>query len=124
MNWTYLFKHWFGTLLIAPIIAQVIELIITKNNQIFSFSESYLLFLIFGLFFSIPTYLLYIFLYYFLIQKNINTVCSKIILISFAVSGIIITFWIIGGTFSFKGALSYSLSSIVTGLIFKINYKQ
>ena len=57
-------------------------------------------------------------------MKEINTNYSKLILIAFAIVGIVITFWLIGGTFSFKGALSYSLSSIVTGLIFKLNYKK
>lgn len=124
MNWNYLFKHWFGTLLIAPIIAHIIAFINNDYNQIFAFLEYYLLFLIFGLFFSTPTYMFYGFLYWFLSMKEINTNYSKLILIAFAIVGIVITFWLIGGTFSFKGALSYSLSSIVTGLIFKLNYKK
>lgn len=120
MNWSYLFKHWFGTLIMAPIIAQIIDLLMNKNNQILNFHESFPLFLLFGLFFSTPTYLLYSILFYYLKYKNIKNVYAKIILISFALLGIIITFWLISGTLIYNGILIYCISSIITGTIFKI----
>ncbi len=120
MNWSYLFKHWFGTLIMAPIIAQIIDLLMNKNNQILNFYESFSLFLLFGLFFSTPTYLLYSILFYYLKYKNIKNVYAKIILISFALLGIIITFWLISGTLIYNGILIYCISSIITGTIFKI----
>jgi hypothetical protein len=120
MNWSYLFKHWFGTLIMSPIIAQIIDLLMNKNNQILNFYESFPLFLLFGLFFSTPTYLLYSILFYYLKYKNIKIVYAKIILISFALLGIIITFWLISGTLIYNGILIYCISSIITGTIFKI----
>ena len=120
MNWSYLFKHWFGTLIMAPIIAQIIDLLMNKNNQILNFYESFPLFFLFGLFFSTPTYLLYSILFYYLKYKNIKYVYAKIILISFALLGIIITFWLISGTLIYNGILIYCISSIITGTIFKI----
>ena len=120
MNWSYLFKHWFGTLIMSPIIAQIIDLLMNKNNQILNFYESFPLFLLFGLFFSTPTYLLYSILFYYLNYKNIKNVFAKIILISFALLGIIITFWLISGTLIYNGILIYCISSIITGTIFKI----
>lgn len=123
MNWGYLFKHWFGTLILAPLIGQIIEHFTNNSNQIFDYFETYILFLIFGLFFSTPTYLLYSLIYWFLGQKNINKKYAKIILILFAIAGIIITFGSIGGSFGYKGTLIYSLSSIITGLFLKLNLK-
>jgi hypothetical protein len=120
MDWSYLFKHWFGTLIMAPIIAQIIDLLMNKNNQILNFYESFPLFILFGLFFSTPTYLLYSILFYYLKYKNIKNVYAKIILISFALLGIIITFWLISGTLIYNGILIYCISSIITGTIFKI----
>jgi hypothetical protein len=120
MNWSYLFKHWFGTLIMAPIIAQIIDLLMNKNNQILNFFESFPLFLLFGLFFSTPTYLLYSILFYYLNYKNIKNVFAKIILISFALLGITITFWLISGTLIYNGILIYCISSIITGTIFKL----
>lgn len=120
MNWSYLFKHWFGTLIMAPIIAQIIDLLMNKNNQILNFYESFPLFLLFGLFFSTPTYLLYSILFYYLNYKNIKNVFAKIILTSFALLGITITFWLISGTLIYNGILIYCISSIITGTIFKL----
>ncbi len=120
MDWSYLFKHWIGTLIMAPIIAQIIDLLMNKNNQILNFYESFPLFILFGLFFSTPTYLLYSILFYYLKYKNIKNVYAKIILISFALLGIIITFWLISGTLIYNGILIYCISSIITGTFFKI----
>lgn len=125
MNWTYLYKHWFGTLLIGPIIAQIIESSsYVDSHLVFGFLEIYPVFLFVGLFCSTPTYILYGFLYRLLARKNTNPKYAKPILISLSVSGVIITFWLIGGTMSYNGALSYSIASAITGVLFKLNFKK
>ncbi len=125
MNWNYLFKHWFGTLALGPIIAQVVAYYsLDKSHAFFGFFEYYPLYLFFGLFFSTPTYVLYGFLYHFLAMKNFPYRYAKPILISISVLGVFTTFWLIGGSMSFNGAISYSISSILTGLFFKLNFKK
>lgn len=125
MNWSYLFKHWFATLLLAPIVAQIIVLFAGGgSHSLFGFFETYFLFVFFGLFFSTPTYFLYAYLFSFLKKKNTCLPLAKMILIAFAVSGIIITFWSIGGSWSHNEMLSYGASSIISGLYFKLNRKQ
>ncbi|WP_439553909.1 hypothetical protein [Flavobacterium macrobrachii] len=120
MNWSYLFKHWFGTLLIGPIIVDII--IYLNYSKIGGLVEVYPIALIFSLIFSAPTYIIYGIIYHFLYQKNVKGLYSKIILIVLAVSGVYITTIIIKGNMMDDIAISYSISSIITGLFFKLNF--
>lgn len=124
MNWSYLFKHWFGTILLGPIIGQIIEIFLNQNNKIFDFLEYYIFFILFGLLFSSPTYIIYGILYWILANKKIDYNYSKFILIFFVNAGIIITFFSINGFSTYQGILSYCLASIITGLFFKLNFKR
>lgn len=120
MNWSYLFKHWFGTLLIGPIIVDII--IYLNYAKIGGLLEVYPIALLFSLIFSAPTYIIYGIIYYFLCQKNVKRLYSKIILIVLAVSGVYITTIIIKVNMMEDIAISYSISSIITGLFFKLNF--
>lgn len=125
MNWSYLFKHWFFTLLIGPIISQINMYIFEVNShKIVGLIDVYPISLIFGLFFSTPTYILYALLYFYISKNKINLIFSKIILISFAVLGVIVTTSIIKGSMMQDIALSYSIASIISGLFFKLNYNK
>lgn len=124
MNWSYFYRHWFGTLIISPIIAQIYELIYENNNIIFDFPESFFAFLFVGLILSAPTYIFYGFIFHILKIKKINLIIAKIILIVSAVIGIITTFTLIGGSMSLRGIIFYSISSIITGIFFKLNSKK
>ncbi len=125
MNWSYLFKHWFGTLLLGPIILQIIAYYNYTNSQdIFSFFEMYFVFFFCSLIFSLPTYALYALLFSFLEKINLLSLFSKIILIAFAVTGIIVTFWLIGGNSIDDLALTYCIASVIAGLLFKLESKE
>ena len=125
MNWSYLFKHWFGTLLLGPIVSQIIMyLTILNPHRIVGLLEVYPISLIFGLIFSTPTYIIYSFIYYFFGQKNLNVIFAKIILITLAVLGVIITTTILKGNMMEDIAVSYSIASIIAGLFFKLNFKK
>jgi hypothetical protein len=123
MNWNYLFKHWFFTLLLGPVISQIIMYVTILNpHKIVGLLEVYPLALLFGLFFSTPTYILYAFVYYLLAKYNINLMLSKTILILFAVCGVITTTSIIKGSMMLDIAISYSISSVVAGLFFRLKF--
>jgi len=122
MNWNYLFRHWFSTLLFVPIIFQFLENWDLNQLTAIGFLELFPAFLTLGLFFSIPTYILYSILYYYLAQLNFKF--SKLILILFSIVGIVITASIIGGTMMPNVSLAYCLSSIITGLFFKLNFEK
>ncbi|MFM2213564.1 MAG: hypothetical protein RL427_827 [Bacteroidota bacterium] len=125
MNWSYLFKHWFGTLLLGPLLAHMMEFYSSADSHlVLSILEAYPIFLIFGLICSSPTYILYGGIYYLLGQKDFNLKFAKAILILFSVSGVIITFWLIGGSWSINGIQAYCLASIISGIYFTLNFKE
>lgn len=124
INWGYLFKNWIFTLLIGPIISQIVAFI-PFFNQILGVNllGSYPIILIFTFVFSIPTYIIYAFIYYCFSDKNLSISYTKTILISITVIGISITSAFITGVLGFFFALSYSISSIMFGLIFNLDFK-
>lgn len=122
MNWSYLFKHWFSTIFFTPIIHQIV--LFFDNSSQFSISvffELFFIFLILGFFLSIPTYLLYGLTYYCLVKINFKY--PKPILISLSVIGIIVTANNMNGTEMPNISLAYCITSIITGLFFKLNIK-
>lgn len=124
MDWSYFYKHWFTTLLLGPVISQIVMYTdVFDSHSVVSFLEVYPISLIFGLIFSTPTYILYSFIYSFLAKKNTKIIYAKPILIAFAVAGVNVSFWLIGGSMSVDGALSYSIASIIAGLFFKLEFK-
>ncbi len=124
MNFSYLFKHWFATLTLAPIISEIINLLFIPNpNKIMGLLEVYPITVIFGFIFSIPTYIIYYLAYYVLGSKNINIKTSKSILITLAVIGIIVSFSITFNNRESETTIAYILTSIISGIIFKLNFK-
>lgn len=123
MNWNYLLKHWFSTLFLTPIIYQIAANWNDLNQlKIIYFLELFPPFLILGFLLSVPTYILYSILYYYLAQIKFKY--PKPILILFSLLGIVVTASIIKGTMMPNVSLSYCLSSIITGLFFKLNFKK
>lgn len=124
MKWDYLFKHWFGTLFLGPVISQTLMYLDFENpNKIVGPLEIYPIALLFSLLFSIPTYFIYCFAYYYLASKKIPAIYAKAILILLSVSGVIATTIIIKGTWMFDIGVSYSISSVITGCFFKLNFE-
>lgn len=123
MNWNYLLKHWVSTLFLTPIIYQIVANWNDLNQlKIIYFLELFPLFLIFGFLLSVPTYILYSILYYYLAQIEFKY--PKPILILFSLLGIVVTASIIKGTMMPNVSLAYCLSSIITGLFFKLNFEK
>lgn len=123
-DWIFLFKHWIFTLLLGPVISQLLLYVtVLHPNKIVSLLEVFPLAFIFSLIFSIPTYIIYTFVYIYFSKKDLPVLLSKFILISIAVSGIFITSYLIKGYMWLDIALSYSISSITTGLFFKLNFR-
>ena len=125
MNFSYLLKHWFATLTLAPIISEVINLLFIPNsNKILGLLEVYPITIIFGFIFSIPTYIIYYLAYYLLARKNVNIKTSKLILITLAVIGIIVSFSITFNNREPEITIAYVFTSIITGLFFKLNFSE
>jgi hypothetical protein len=125
INWIYLFKHCGFTLLLGPIVSEILMYTtISQPNKIVSLLEVYPIAIIFSLFFSLPTYILYAFLYYYLARTNITLNFAKVILISFAVIGVISTTFIIKGSIMKDIAISYSIASIITGIFLQLKFTE
>lgn len=120
MNWSYLIKHWFSTLLVAPIISDIINYYYTDTRTLFNLTSVYPITVIFGLFFSLPTYIILGIIYYKLDKENTKPLYMKPILLSICTIGIIISFSIAFNNREENIALSYSITSIFFGLIYKI----
>lgn len=124
MNWSYLFKHWFGTLLLAPFVYELFNLMKVNSNRVIGLVEIYPITFIFSLIFSIPTYIIYGFIYYFLARKEISIVKSKIILLQFTILSILITFHVVFNARELTISISYAVTSIILGIYFKLNFKE
>ncbi|WP_113654853.1 hypothetical protein [Pedobacter namyangjuensis] len=121
MNRAYLIGHWVLTLMIAPLTSQVIDYFYGSNpHQVVGLLEVYPITLLFSIVFSLPTFLIYLTCFYFLSKQNTNLSVSKFILIAVSVSGIYITQTIIKGTMSKDIIISYSVTTIIVGLILRL----
>ena len=124
MNRNYSFKHWLTTLFFAPFLLTLYELLFNPiKGQMVGLLEVYPVTLVFSLFFSLPTFIIYYFVFLHLIKKHTNPALTKLILISFTVFGIVTTETLIGGSSSMTFIFSYSLSAIITGILLKIKIK-
>ncbi|KAF2510692.1 hypothetical protein EYY60_09270 [Flavobacterium zhairuonense] len=123
-NWNYFLKHCISTLLLAPFISQAFFYIFPNSHQIIGLLEIYPLTLFMSLIFSSPTYILNAYLYQILSKKAISALYSKVILISMSIIGIFITMYLIIGYMWLDFAISYSLSSLITGMFFKLNFEK
>lgn len=123
MNWSYLFKHWLGTVFLAPIISELINILfIPASNKIIGLVEVYPITIIFGFIFSIPTYIIYSIAFYFLGVKNVKIITSKLILITLSIIGIIISFSIAFNNREHEITTAYILASLATGIFFKLKF--
>jgi hypothetical protein len=121
MKREFVFKHWFFTLLFAPLTSQVIHSICGKwPHQIVGLLEIYPITLLFSLAFSLPTYLVYLSVFYFLTKQGINLKLLKVVLIIVSVLGIFITQLIIQGSMSEDIIISYSITTVIVGLLLKL----
>lgn len=125
MNWTFTGRHWAFTLLFGPFIFALINGFNTNwsSNNYFDFFQLYPLTILIGLLFSLPTYVFYIVLFTFFKNQKIKTINEKAALIIIVIIGIFITTALINGTVWLDLAISYSISSIITGLFFTQYFK-
>ena len=124
MDRSYLFKHWLTTLIFAPFLPTVYDLLISPTEgESFGLLDLYPIILIFSFILSIPTLIVYYFMFSYLIKRQAKPVLTKLILIILTIIGISITLLIIGGSMTMTLIYSFSLSTIITGTLLKIKSK-
>jgi len=121
MQWNYLFKHWFVTLLIALFLSDLLLHINPANNKIDGLVNGYFVVVYMSFIFPLPTYIIYTAVFNYLKKKRFSIIFSKRILIVIAVVGVFITFTL-GFPFMyyFPATLGYILISLFTGIFFKL----
>ena len=121
MNHNYLLKHWFVTLVLAPLLYCLYDLTYaTGSDKVIGFIALYPIVIIFSFLFSLPTVLAYFLIFRMLTKQKRSPLFTKFILISVTVIGIAITLSLIGGYLSTTLGFAFSFTSIITGCLFKI----
>ena len=119
LRWSYIFKHWMGTLLLGSILVTISPGFNPLNSpgisQTILFS---LLFLYYSAVYSIPTLICYTLAFNWLKSNTLNTNWIKMTLILITLAGIAMTMALTTG--SMEWAIYYSIAAIVTGISFKI----
>ena len=124
MDRSYLFKHWLTTLIFAPFLPTVYDIFITPiGGESYGLLDLYPVVLIFSFVLSIPTIIVYYFVFSYLIKLKANPVFTKLILITLTIIGIAITLLAIDGTMAMTLLYSFSLSTILFGTLLRIKSK-
>ena len=118
MDREYAFKHWTFTLLIAPVFVLMYFHMSEGYGPLdLSAIGFYLMVLLCSVVLSIPTFICYCGIYYFLNRRRLGVQAIRPILIIVAMLGISITFLLLGGTLMMVMIGSYSLAAVIAGLL-------
>src|SRR5690554_478496 len=120
MQWSYLFKHWFATLLIAPFLSDLFFYVNPSNAKIGGLLSGYFVVFFMSFMFSLPTYIMYAAVFYYLKKKKFSLIFSKKMLIAISMVGVFITFASVFPDMYFPVTLAYMLASLITGIFFKL----
>lgn len=129
MKQSYIIKQWGSTILLGSLLCIVFALLQEAYYTPPDFSEIstlYLMFVLISFLYSIPTYVIFILVFYFLDRSKSNLHLKKFILLFIAQAGIWISFYIISeGWFSelFLLALGYGIASSGSGWYFNLAAK-
>ncbi len=117
MEWSYILKHWGGTLLLPAVFLTIYAGIESKDiiDNLFLFPY----FLIIAAIYSLPTLLVYILAFYLLNRYKVDLRLAKLILIIITVVGICVTSYLISKTMSLEFVITYCVSTTLCGVFFK-----
>lgn len=99
MKISFPFYHWFATLLLGPFLLALYEYSVSSFGDIV---EMYMITLLFSILLSLPALLCYCVVFYLLNSYKVQIPIAKIILLTFVVIGIVLTFRIINGSLAFE----------------------
>jgi hypothetical protein len=78
-----------------------------------------LLFIPFGMIFSLPTFLV-VWLVHLIVGQTLTPILIKLLLISVSIAGIFITFLLIDGSMAMSYSWCYAISVVISGLILQV----
>ena len=118
-------KVWLATIvMLAPVIIVIIELYrdanyLANNDNL----KVLLLFIVFGIFFSLPALALTYISFSILANKNSSEYLIRILCAVVALLCTFMIFWFINGTAATKLALIYSTSVVIASFLFKVKHR-
>ncbi|WP_116545489.1 hypothetical protein [Pontibacter virosus] len=122
MNKLYPIQLWLTTIiLVAPLLMILAGLVNNEWNMGF---EVLLLFVFFGLAFSLPAFLVCFAFYKILTVKISSPILIKILLNLIIVGAVLITFALISGSLAFRLSIVYSASVVIASLFYSVKRKE
>lgn len=121
MRWSYVFRHWGSTLLLGTMILTLVSgFKFLSPSDIGNALAWFTIYLMFSIIYSIPTLIIYLLVFYRLINRKIDPKWIKFILILITITGITLTTLLIDFSSLKNLTIYYSISSLVTGILFRI----
>ncbi|WP_433900477.1 hypothetical protein [Sphingobacterium puteale] len=119
LKWSYIFKHWIGTLLLGNILVSIFPVFNRLNSVDIGLTILVsILWLCYSAIYSIPTLVCCILAFSWFEDNMLNVNWIKMTLILVILAGITMTVALTVG--SMEVAIYYSIAAIVTGILFKI----
>ena len=121
MKQDYPIKHWLLTIFFSPLALMFYSLF--SQPEHLSAEDLFQMFLLsfgLGFLFSLPSFFIYLAVFYFLSKKKIQPAISKLILISIAVTGVFISMYVISDMLFEDISLIYAAVAFICGLVVKI----
>lgn len=121
MDWIYLVRLWFFIITGGPIIFMSRMFFETSNgSNLFDIVQFYVLAVVMGGMFSLPTFAFAAVFFIFLENHNLKRNVIKGALTLTFIIGIFATLKIMGGSIAMDIALSYSTAALIIGISFKL----
>ena len=127
MKWSYFFKLWITTLLLGSLIMLIYQIIFLNFTSWSEAGGLYIFNVFWSTAFSIPMFLIIAIIFFYLDFKKVEIKIARLIIISATVLGIILTLLLRAKELNssiFVVLLIYSLSAIISGMIFKLKRKE
>lgn len=119
MNKSYPVKLWLTTVVTGPLLPAIYEVLRSSQKDAASYLHIYPLFFLFGLFYSIPTFLLSYLVYNSMIKRTQSSLAIKTLLNLAIIAAVFLTFWIIGGSMAPTLSIAYSAAAVISSLFYK-----
>jgi hypothetical protein len=120
MSRYYPIKHWLTTLMIGPLLLGIYEAIRASDRNVWGELQTYPLFLVLGLVYSFPVFLMYCLAFNLLIKTTATPWLIKTILNTGAIACVFISFKIIGGSLALTLSIAYSMALLISSFFFKV----
>lgn len=120
----YIIKVWLSTILFSPFLIFLFSWILLKKelNAIFGAFKYYLLYAAIGFLFSIPSIIIFGYLYRYLTKRKVTIAQLNLCLCLFSIFSIFVSFYLLGKNFLFSNIvfpISYSFVTCLSIIFIK-----